>query len=230
VAAGWLACSTYRIVSCSLKCPVAALHPPVLINVARHLLPPSLKFCSDRRRLPRTPCFLSAGAAVQPGCRCCTGMRVPPSSRGAGRAAAVYGAGHSRASQRFAGEWDLPGSGVLQARRRNMEGMGRSRGWQQGSDSLFCWLADGQKGTADRASSFPAVHRNKRRPCLGASPCRADMPVTDSRGKRRSDSVGAATRARFHALPGTGVHTAKRWWELGCRWGQRLVELRPGEA
>ena len=53
--------------------------------------------------------------------------------------------------------------------------------------------------------------------CL-LSACRADVAVRDSRGRRRHDSVGAATRARFHSLPGVGQKTAKLWWDLGCRW------------
>lgn len=47
---------------------------------------------------------------------------------------------------------------------------------------------------------------------------RADVAVTDSHGRRRGDTVGAATRARFHALPTVGQRTAKQWWDLGCRW------------
>lgn len=47
--------------------------------------------------------------------------------------------------------------------------------------------------------------------------CRADVAVTDSKGRLRLDSVGGATRARFHALPGVGQKAAKRWWDLGCR-------------
>lgn len=41
--------------------------------------------------------------------------------------------------------------------------------------------------------------------------------MTDSKGRRRRDSVGGATRALFHSLPGVGVQAAKRWWDLGCR-------------
>lgn len=42
--------------------------------------------------------------------------------------------------------------------------------------------------------------------------------MTDSRGRRQGDTVGAATRAAFHALPTVGQKTAKQWWDLGCRW------------
>lgn len=52
----------------------------------------------------------------------------------------------------------------------------------------------------------------------GIHPCRADVAVADSRGQRRGDTVGAATRAAFHALPTVGQKTAKTWWDMGCRW------------
>lgn len=46
---------------------------------------------------------------------------------------------------------------------------------------------------------------------------RRDMPVTDSRGVLRKDTVGGCTRTAFHKLPGVGQRTAKLWWDLGCR-------------
>ena len=46
---------------------------------------------------------------------------------------------------------------------------------------------------------------------------RVDMPVTDSRGVLRKDTIGGCTRAAFHKLPGVGQKTAKLWWDLGCR-------------
>ncbi len=51
-------------------------------------------------------------------------------------------------------------------------------------------------------------------------PGRADEAVLDSRGRRRNDSIGGATRARFNSLPGVGQRAAKLWWDLGCRWGE----------
>ncbi|PRW44242.1 DNA polymerase lambda [Chlorella sorokiniana] len=53
--------------------------------------------------------------------------------------------------------------------------------------------------------------------CAALDCFRADVAVTDSRGRRRGDTVGAATRASFHALPAVGQKTAKQWWDLGCR-------------
>lgn len=41
--------------------------------------------------------------------------------------------------------------------------------------------------------------------------------MTDSRGRQRFDSAGAAARLKFGSLPGVGVQTARRWWDLGCR-------------
>ncbi|KAL6778106.1 hypothetical protein ACKKBG_A16945 [Auxenochlorella protothecoides x Auxenochlorella symbiontica] len=46
---------------------------------------------------------------------------------------------------------------------------------------------------------------------------RANLVVKDSRGTPRPDTIGGATRAAFHALPGVGQRTAKHWWDLGLR-------------
>ena len=55
--------------------------------------------------------------------------------------------------------------------------------------------------------------------------------VTNSKGKRRPDSVGGATRALFHSLPGVGQRAARRWWDLGLRsLEQAGAELAPGGA
>ncbi|KAL4428436.1 hypothetical protein ABPG75_002525 [Micractinium tetrahymenae] len=53
--------------------------------------------------------------------------------------------------------------------------------------------------------------------CAALDRFRVDEAVLDSKGKRRNDSVGGATRARFHSLPEVGQRAAKRWWDLGCR-------------
>ncbi|KAI3428493.1 hypothetical protein D9Q98_007318 [Chlorella vulgaris] len=53
--------------------------------------------------------------------------------------------------------------------------------------------------------------------CAALDCFRRDAAVTDSRGRQRFDSAGAAARLKFGSLPGVGVQTARRWWDLGCR-------------
>ncbi|KAL4439228.1 hypothetical protein ABPG77_004130 [Micractinium sp. CCAP 211/92] len=53
--------------------------------------------------------------------------------------------------------------------------------------------------------------------CAALERFRADEAILDSRGRRRNDSIGGATRALFNSLPGVGQRAAKLWWDLGCR-------------
>ncbi|KAG7674938.1 hypothetical protein Ndes2437B_g00115 [Nannochloris sp. 'desiccata'] len=60
---------------------------------------------------------------------------------------------------------------------------------------------------------------------------RNNLQVTDSRGKLRYDTVGAATRYAFFKLPGVGQKTARLWWDLGLRsYEDVLGAAKEGEA
>ena len=47
---------------------------------------------------------------------------------------------------------------------------------------------------------------------------RADLPVRDSKGALRPESVGAATRRLFSRLHFVGPAVAQQWWNAGYRW------------
>jgi len=60
---------------------------------------------------------------------------------------------------------------------------------------------------------------------------RSNLQVTDSRGKLRYDTLGAATRYAFFKLPGVGQKTARLWWDLGLRsYEDVLAAAQEGEA
>jgi DNA polymerase/3'-5' exonuclease PolX len=67
--------------------------------------------------------------------------------------------------------------------------------------------------------------------CATLEAFRNNQHVTDSRGKRRIDTIGGATRYLFFKLPGVGQKTARLWWDLGLRSYEDVLEAaKEGQA